>query len=123
MKAGSLKVYEYAACSTCKKALKFLDSRGIHYEKIAIVDRPPSLAELRTMLKHLGGDFKKLFNTSGLLYREMKIGDRLRAGMNEGEALTLLARYGKLIKRPFALATGKGAVGFKEPEWKALIAE
>jgi arsenate reductase len=114
-----LKVYEYANCSTCKKALKFLDARKVAYEKIPIVEQPPTMAELRAMLKVVG-DFRRLFDTSGLLYREMKIGDRIKAGMTEAEAISLLAKHGKLIKRPFVVAGAKGAVGFKEAEWKAL---
>jgi Spx/MgsR family transcriptional regulator len=115
-----LRVYEYSGCSTCKKALKFLDAKGVSYEKVPIVDQPPTAAELKRMLA-IVGDFKKLFNTSGLLYREMKIGDRIKAGMTESEAITLLSKHGKLVKRPFVLAGSAGAVGFKEPEWKKFL--
>jgi arsenate reductase len=113
-----LKVYEYDKCSTCKKALKFLDDRKVPYEKLPIVDKPPSLAELKKMLGHVG-EVRKLFNTSGLVYREMKLGERL-SGLSEAEALRLLASNGKLIKRPFVLGRDVGVVGFKEPEWKKL---
>lgn len=117
-----LKVYEYDKCGTCKKALKFLDARKVGYERVAIVDHPPTLAELKKMLGFVG-DIRKLFNTSGLVYRELKLGEKL-PGMTEAQALKLLASNGKLIKRPFALATahGKemGLVGFKEAEWKKL---
>lgn len=113
-----LKVYEYDKCGTCKKALKFLDARKVAYEKIPIVDRPPSLKELKEMLAHVG-DVRKLFNTSGQVYRELKLGDKLPS-MSETEALKLLASNGKLIKRPFALGKGRGLVGFKEAEWKKL---
>ncbi len=119
-----MKIYEYNGCSTCKKALKFLKDRGLKFEQIAIVETPPSKVELRKMLGFLreqGGDFKKLFNTSGVLYREMKIADKLKAGMTEAEALDLLAANGKLIKRPFLLTGTAGAVGFKEDEWKKLV--
>jgi len=116
-----LKVYEYSGCSTCKKALKYLDAKGVDYQKLPIVDQPPSKAELKRMLGHLGGDFKKLFNTSGLVYRELKVGDRIKAGMTEDEAIDLLSKHGKLIKRPFLLAPQGGAVGFKEPEWKKIL--
>lgn len=113
-----LKIYEYANCSTCKKALKFLDARKVPYTKIAIVETPPSLAELKKMLSHVK-DLKKLFNTSGLVYREMKLGQKL-PNLSEAEALKLLAANGKLIKRPFALSPTQGLVGFKEAEWKLL---
>ncbi len=72
----SVKVFEYAKCSTCKDALKFLDENKIKYESIAIVEQPPSVAELKLMVKFIearGGTFKKLFNTSGIQYRELGI--------------------------------------------------
>jgi arsenate reductase len=117
---GKLKIYEYSNCSTCKKALKFLDAKKAPYDKVAIVDQPPTLAELKTMLGYLGGELKKLFNTSGQVYREMKLGEKLPS-MTEAQALKLLAANGKLIKRPFLLASKGGAVGFKEAEWKKLL--
>lgn len=116
--AGKLKVYEYSGCSTCKKALKFLDARKIPYERVAIVERPPNVSELKEMLKHVGGDVRKLFNTSGQVYREMGLGEKL-ASLSEAEAFKLLASNGKLVKRPFILGSGAGAVGFKEDEWKS----
>ena len=69
-----LKVYEYDKCATCRSALKWLDKNKIAYEKVPIVERPPSRAELARMLAVVG-DLKKLFNTSGLVYRETKAGD------------------------------------------------
>jgi arsenate reductase len=116
----ALKVYEYAKCSTCQKALKFLDGKKIKYERIPIVDKPPSKAELKKMLTHLkegGGSIKNLFNTSGELYRSMKISEKLPK-MSETEAIDLLAAHGKLIKRPFLLGPDFGMVGFKEDQWK-----
>jgi arsenate reductase len=113
-----LKIYEYDKCSTCKKALKYLDSRKVAYQKLPIVDRPPTLAELKKMLGFVG-DIRKLFNTSGLVYRELGLGAKLPS-MSEAEALKLLAANGKLIKRPFALSGDQGMVGFKEAEWKKL---
>lgn len=120
-----MKVYEYKACGTCKKALNYLDKKKISYEKIPIVEHPPSLAELKQMLKYIkaaGGTFKNLFNTSGLMYRELKIADKIKSGMTEDEALKLLARNGKLIKRPFLLTKNNGTVGFREDIWKKLLA-
>ncbi len=116
---SKVRIYEYANCSTCKKALAFLDRHQVSYERIPIVERPPSLAELRTMLRHVGGDLRKLFNTSGQLYRELKMSEKLPR-MSEAEALQLLARHGKLIKRPFLLTEKEGAVGFHESDWKRL---
>jgi arsenate reductase len=117
---SKLKVYEYSQCSTCKKALKFLDSKKVTYEKIPIVETPPSLDELKQMLALQGGQIRKLFNTSGQVYREMKLGEKL-AGMTEAQAPRLLASNGKLVKRPFALSSKNGAIGFQEPEWKELV--
>jgi arsenate reductase (glutaredoxin) len=120
----SVKVYEYKNCSTCQKALKFLDKKGIEYEKLPIVDRPPTKGELETMLGYLeaqGGSFKNLFNTSGQQYRELGIADKIKAGMTSKEAIELLAKNGKLIKRPFLLTARAGAVGFKEDLWSKLL--
>ena len=120
----TVKIYEYSKCSTCVKALKFLDARKISYEKVSIVERPPTKSELKLMLKFLkdsGKTFKNLFNTSGVQYRELKVSDKIKAGMNEDEALELLSKNGKLIKRPFLLTNENGAVGFQENEWKTLF--
>lgn len=119
-----MKVYEYKNCSTCQKALKYLDGKKVAYEKLPIVEQPPSASELKKMLGYLekrGGTFKNLFNTSGLQYRELKISDKLKDGMTEAEALKLLAANGKLIKRPFLLTDKDGTVGFKQEEWSKLI--
>lgn len=108
------KFYEYEKCSTCRKVKAELLKKGEKLEIIPIVENPPSLAELRKMLKHLqdqGQDFRRLFNTSGALYREMKISDQLKAGLTEEEALKLMSKNGKLIKRPFVLRETSGWVG------------
>jgi arsenate reductase len=115
-----VRIYEYAKCSTCRNALKFLDRRKVDYEKLPIVDTPPTKAELRKMLAAQGGNVKKLFNTSGEVYRAMKIGERLPS-MSDTEALDLLASNGKLIKRPFVFAGDNGLVGFKEEDWKKVF--
>jgi arsenate reductase len=117
---SKLKVYEYANCSTCKKALKYLETMKVAFEAIPIVEQPPTVAELKKMLAFYDGKIGKLFNTSGLVYREMKLGERLPK-MTVVEALTLLSKNGKLVKRPFALSAKAGRVGFKETEWKNLI--
>jgi arsenate reductase len=120
MASKKVRVYEYANCSTCKKALKFLDQKKVNYERVPIVDQPPTLAELKSMLAFQKGELKKLFNTSGQLYREMGISEKL-SKMSESEALKLLSQNGKLVKRPFLLADKAGLVGFKEDEWKSLF--
>jgi Spx/MgsR family transcriptional regulator len=119
-----IKVYEYRNCSTCKNALKFLDKKKVKYTAVPIVDQPPSLSELKQMLGFLkadGGSFKNLFNTSGLQYRELAIGDKIKSGMTEDEALKLLSKSGKLIKRPFVLTGKTGVVGFKPDIWSKIF--
>jgi Spx/MgsR family transcriptional regulator len=115
----SIQVYEYSGCSTCRKALKFLDARGVAYQAVPIVETPPSKAELKTMLK-FAGELKRLFNTSGILYRELGVGEKLKT-MSEDDALSLLAKHGKLVKRPFVLLKDRGLLGFKEDEWKSAF--
>ena len=118
-----LKVYEYAKCSTCVKALKFLDSKKVSYQKLPIVDKAPSQAELKKMLaalKERGGNIKNLFNTSGVLYKEFKIAEKLPS-MTETEAIKLLSEHGKLVKRPFVLGDDIALVGFKEDDWKKVF--
>lgn len=115
-----VKVYEYSKCSSCRKALQFLDRNKVAYEKVPIVETPPTKGELKKMLALQNGNLKKLFNTSGEVYRAMKIGEKLPS-MSESEALDLLASNGKLIKRPFALDGDTGLVGFNEEDWKLLI--
>ncbi len=115
----SLRVYAYAGCDTCRKALKFLAGRGVAHEVIAIREQPPTVAELRRMLGHVGGDVRRLFNTSGQDYRAMNLKATLPK-MSEDEALTLLSKNGNLVKRPFALGAKHGVVGFKLDEWERL---
>lgn len=118
------KVYEYANCSTCKAALKYLDSKNVPYVKIPIVVTPPTATEIQKMIGILekdGKSFKNLFNTSGVLYREMEIAKRLKNGLTATQAVELLSKNGKLIKRPFLLTEKGGSVGFKEEIWKKLI--
>jgi arsenate reductase len=120
----TIKIYQYAGCSTCKNALKYLDAKNKKYEKVPIVDQPPTVSELETMLGYLkaqGKTFKNLFNTSGEQYRSLKIGDRIKAGMTEQEAIALLSTNGKLIKRPFLLTPNGGAVGFQVEAWDDLV--
>jgi arsenate reductase (glutaredoxin) len=119
-----IKIYKYNNCSTCQKAIKYLESKKVSFQKLPIVDQPPTAAELKKMLGYLkknGGSFKNLFNTSGLQYRELKISDKIKDGMTEDEAIALLAKNGKLIKRPFLLTEDDGTVGFKQEAWKELF--
>ena len=114
-----LKVYGYGGCDTCRKALKFLEARGVAYESVDITKTPPTPSELRAMAERLG-DFRKLFNTSGQVYREMSLGAKVKT-MSPEEAVRLLAGNGRLVKRPFVVWENGGLVGFREDAWgKAL---
>lgn len=115
----TVRVYEYEKCSTCRQALKFLDARKTAYRRVPIIDSPPTLAELKAMLG-FAGDLRRLFNTSGAVYREMDLGEKLKT-MKVDEALRLLSRNGRLVKRPFILLKDRGLLGFKEAEWKAAF--
>jgi arsenate reductase len=116
----AITVYQYAKCSTCVKALKWLDARGVKYEKVDIVTKPPAKAVLERAQKVAGVPVKRMFNTSGESYRAGKFGEKL-ATMSDGEAFAALAKDGKLIKRPLLVADGFALVGFKEEEWVAAL--
>ena len=109
---------EYPKCTTCQKAKKWLDEQGISYEDRHIVEQNPTAEELRSWIEGSGLPAKKFFNTSGLLYKSMKLKDKL-AGMSLDEQIALLASNGMLVKRPIFITNGKICVGFKADEWKA----
>ena len=115
-----MKIYTYAKCDTCRKAVKWLQARAIVFTEIPIREQAPTEAELRRMLAIYAGDLKRLFNTSGGDYRALKLGEKLPA-MSEAEAIDLLAGNGNLVKRPFLLTERAGLVGFKEAEWEAFF--
>ena len=115
--ANSLVFIEYPACSTCRKARKWLDSSGIAYIDRHIVEEAPTSDELRSWISASGLPFKRFFNTSGKLYRALDVKARLEAGMNEEEAVELLAGNGMLVKRPLLIGDGFVLVGFREDEW------
>jgi arsenate reductase (glutaredoxin) len=115
--AKSIKIYQYSKCSTCRKALKWLDERGVDYEAVDITTAPPKKAELQRALKS-GIPLKKLFNTSGQSYRDGKWGEKL-SKVTETQALDALAGDGKLIKRPFILRGDEALVGFDESAYEA----
>jgi arsenate reductase len=112
-----LTVYVYQKCSTCRDALKWLDDHGVAHQTKAIRETPPSAAELKTALKLLGGDIRKLFNTSGMDYRALGMKDKLPA-MSADEAIELLSQNGNLVKRPFVIGNGLALTGFKPEIWK-----
>lgn len=111
---------EYPKCSTCKKAKKWLDDNGISYEDRDIKADNPKEEELKRWYQASGLPLKRFFNTSGMLYREMDLKNKL-PDMTEEEQIKLLATDGMLVKRPILLADGKVLTGFREAEWEALL--
>ena len=115
-----LKCYTYANCDTVRRAVKWLRGHRLAFTEHPIRETPPTPAELRTMVAAQGGELRRLFNTSGRDYREMKLGEKLPA-MGVAAALALLAGNGNLVKRPFLLGSGAGLTGFDETAWAAAL--
>lgn len=112
---------EYPKCSTCKKAKKWLDEHGVEYTDRHIAEDNPTADELRAWLHASGLPLRRFFNTSGMLYRELGVKEKLDAGMGEDEALELLASNGILVKRPLLVTDGAIIPGFKEDAWAAAL--
>ncbi|MBI2515440.1 MAG: arsenate reductase family protein [Opitutae bacterium] len=120
MSSAPSTVYTYAKCSTCRDAVKWLHAHDVKFTEKPIYTEPPSTAELRRMLAFQGGHVRKLFNTSGIQYRERGLAAKLPK-LSEAGALALLASDGRLVKRPFVLGEEFGLVGFGRDAWaKAL---
>ncbi len=109
----------YPKCSTCMKAKKWLEERGMEYELRDIKTDNPTAEELKTWWEKSGLPLKRFFNTSGNLYKEMKLKDKLPQ-MSEEEQIALLSTDGMLVRRPILVSGGKVLVGFKEKEWEEL---
>lgn len=107
----------YPKCSTCQKALKWLDEKGVQYTVRNIKEENPSEEELSYWYKNSGLPLKRFFNTSGLLYKSMKLKDKLPT-MSEDEQLKLLSSDGMLVKRPLLVSENFVLTGFKEKEWE-----
>jgi arsenate reductase len=114
-------VFQYPKCSTCRKALSYLDGKGVEYESVDIVAHPPSKSQLVQALKQSGLPIKRFFNTSGQSYRDGKFGERLPK-LSESQALDALAADGKLIKRPLVLGKGFVLVGFDADQYQERFA-
>ena len=113
-----MKLYSFPRCSTCRKAIAWLSARQLAAEMLDISEQPPSIAELEQAMAQLGR--QRLFNTSGQSYRAL--GAAAVQAMDHKTALAALAADGKLIKRPFLVASdGRIITGFKEPEWLNLL--
>ncbi len=115
-----LTVYCYSRCSTCKKALKWLDDNKIKYELIDIKENNPDEKTLRQLHKKSGLPLKRFFNTSGQIYREMELSKKL-PDMSEDEMFKLLASDGMLVKRPLLITENHVLTGFKEADWNAVL--
>lgn len=110
----------YPKCTTCKKAQKWLESKGVKYELRDIKTDNPTREELEKWAASSGLPLKKFFNTSGMLYRSLELKDKL-PDMTEDEQLDLLASDGMLVKRPLLINGSKVLVGFKESEWDSIL--
>lgn len=115
-----LTIYTYANCETCRRAVKWLRAHDVAFVERPIRETPPSETELRRMLKALGGERRRLLNTSGRDYREQKLGEKLPA-LSEAALVALLAGNGNLVKRPFVLGDGVALTGFDEAAWASAF--
>jgi arsenate reductase len=110
----------YPKCTTCRKAKKWLEANNIAFEERHIKENNPTVEELKDWHKKSGLPLKRFFNTSGLLYRELKLKDKLPT-MSGDEQYNLLASDGMLVKRPILVGDGFVLAGFKEADWKAAL--
>ena len=110
----------YPKCSTCQRAQKYLDENNVKYELRDIKLNNPTYEELKKWYHNSNFELKRFFNTSGLLYKEYDLKNKI-PNMTEDEQLKLLASNGMLVKRPILLNDDKILLGFKEEEWNRLI--
>ena len=113
-------VYCYERCATCKKALKWLDEKGVKYELIDIKENHPDADQIREYYEKSGLPLKRFFNTSGIIYREMELSKKLPS-MSEDEQIAMLATDGMLVKRPLLIAGDKVLTGCREKEWEEVL--
>ena len=106
----------YPKCTTCQKAKKWLDENNIDYTERHIVENNPSYDELKQWYEKSGLELKRFFNTSGLMYKEMQLKNKLPE-MSEEEQLRLLSTNGMLVKRPIVVGNDTVLVGFREAQW------
>ena len=110
----------YPKCTTCQKARRWLEEKGIPYEERHIKDDPPTAEELRAWQGRSGLPLRRFFNTSGMKYKELGLKDRLPE-MSEEEQISLLASDGMLVKRPILAGESFVLVGFREKEWEEAL--
>ena len=116
----SILFLEYPKCSTCVKARKFLLENGVEFEDRHIVENNPSKEELERWIDKSGLEVKKFFNTSGVVYREMNLKDKIK-DMSTEECIVLLSTNGMLVKRPLLVMENKVIPGFKEDKYKEVL--
>lgn len=109
----------YPKCSTCQKAKKWLTEHNFEFESRDIKEQNPTAAELKEWHQKSGLPLKRFFNTSGVLYKEMKLKEKL-PDMGEEEQYALLAINGMLVKRPVLVTDDTVLVGFRESEWERI---
>ena len=110
----------YPKCGTCQKAEKWMKSHGVEYSYRPIKEENPTKEELKLWLDKSGLPISKFFNTSGLLYKEHNMKDKVKI-LSEDELLDILASNGMMVKRPILLSNDNVLVGFKEEEWEQLF--
>ena len=111
---------QYPKCTTCRKAKKFLQENNVTFNDRDITIDNPTVEELEKWIDLSGLEIKKFFNTSGVLYKEMKLKDKIK-DMSREEMIKLLDTDGKLVKRPLLMCEDKVLVGFKEEQYKEIL--
>lgn len=111
--------YQYPQCGTCRNAMKSLKAKGLDVQSVHIFETPPSSSELKQLIERSGLEIKKWFNTSGEVYKEMQLKDKLPQ-MSDEEKIELLASNGRLIKRPVVTDGTKVTVGYKEEQYEEV---
>lgn len=114
------KIYCYPRCTTCRKAVKWLEETGVKFEYKHIVEETPTKEEIKSFYEKSGLPLKRFFNTSGNVYKELNLKDKLQE-MSEEEQLDLLASNGMVLKRPLFIGKDFILVGFKEEEWEEKL--
>jgi arsenate reductase len=115
----TLTVYHYPQCGTCRNALKFLKQKGLEVQTIHLFEHPPEREQLKKLIAQSGLEIKKWFNTSGEVYKEQGLKDKLPQ-MTDDQKIDLLASNGRLIKRPVVTDGTKVTVGYKEEQYEQV---
>ncbi len=111
----------FKGCSTCAKARRWLDEHHVDYVERNIKEENPTAAELREWKDVSGTPIRRMFNTSGQLYRKEHVKDRLDEGMDEEEAFELLASNGMMVRRPILVSDDFALFGFDEKAWEQAV--